>query len=110
MGKLCGIWDIQPAVSCRLSGGVTVQHLAYGLFNGSDLFGIGHFLTVKITDVKDINDLIYLGGNLGDPDIQFAPEQGVGDLVEKPRKVVGVDLYDGEKIRTTVVNDNFVGS
>ena len=81
-----------------LSGAVTGQHLPYSLLNGGDRLGIGDFLSVQITDVKDIEHLVYLGGDLGNPDIQVASEQGISDPVQKPWEVVGIDFNDGEKI------------
>ena len=83
---------------------------AYRLFNGGHQLGVIDFLPVQITDVKDIKHLVHLGGNLGDPDIQVASEQGVSDPVKKPREVIGIDFNDGEKIRATVVHDNFIRS
>ena len=91
-----------------LSGAIAAQHLAYSFSNGGDQLGIGDLLPVQITDVKDIKYLIHLGGNLGDPDIQVASEQTVSDPVKKPREVIGIDFNDSEKIRATVVHDNFI--
>ena len=84
--------------------------MAYGGLDGLDLLEIGHFLAVKIADVEYIKHLVDLGGNLGYPNIQVAPEQGISDPVKKPGGVIGVDFYDGEKVRTTVFHDNLVWS
>ena len=58
---------IEPFGSQTVSAG---NAPAYRLFNGGHQLGIIHFLTVQITDVKDIKHLVHLGGNLGDPDIR----------------------------------------
>lgn len=86
------------------------QDFFYGGLDGFDLLEIYYFLAVKIADVEYIKYLVDLGGNLGHPNIQLAPEQGISDPVEKAGEVVSVDFYDGEKVRTTVVHDNFVWS
>lgn len=86
------MWD--QMVSSAIAG----QHLANSLFNGGDQLGVGDLLSVQITDVENVKHLVYLGGNLGDPDIQVTAEQGVSDPVKKPGEVVGIDFNNGEKI------------
>ena len=93
-----------------VSSAIAAQHLANSLFNGGDQLGIGDLLSAQITDVEDIKHLVHLGGNLSDPDIQIASEQGFSDSVKKPREVVSIDFNDGEKIRATIVHDNFIRS
>jgi len=63
---------------------------------------------VEIPHIEDIDDLIHLGGNLGHPDVQPELENGASDLVEEPEPIVGVDFYDGKKIRALVVYDNLI--
>ena len=99
-GRLC--WKVSLRSCC--------QDLAYGGLDGVDLLEICHFLAIKITDVEYVKHLVYLGGNLGHPNIQVAPEQGISDSVKKPGEVIGVDFYDGEKVRAAVVHNNLVWS
>ena len=103
-------WLLRAYLPGGISFRSSCQDLLYGGLDGLDLLEICHSLTFKIADVKYIEDLVDLSGNLGHPNIQIASEQGISDPVEKPVEVVGVDFNDGEKVRTTVVHDNFVWS
>ncbi|MBW1678381.1 MAG: hypothetical protein JRJ79_17765, partial [Deltaproteobacteria bacterium] len=72
-----------------VGSGAARQCLPYGLLDGCDLVLAVRLLTVKIPDIENIDYLIGFGADLGNPDIKLAPEKGVRNFVEKPRKIVG---------------------
>ena len=85
------------------------QPAEYGGFDCGDLVRFINFLTVLIPDIKDIDDLIRLGGNFSDPDVEAAVKERISDAKQQARKIVGKDLDNGKKAGTFVVNPDAMG-
>ena len=64
---------------------VSWQHSYNCLLYGFHLIRRIYFLSVKIPDIKNVDDLIDLRGNFGHPDIEAAPEKCIGyRVIEVP--------------------------
>src|SRR6266567_5332125 len=65
---------------------------------------VHYLLAEDVLDVKDVRDLVDLGGDLRDPDVEPQLGQGAGDPVEQPHLVMGVDVDDRVILRHLIVN------
>ena len=75
-----------------------LYELQFSRIRNLDAFATGH--------VKDIDNLIDMGANLCEANIQFQLVQFLGDGVQQARLIIGENIDDCGMIRGLVVNDH----
>jgi len=69
-----------------------------GPFDLLDLLLILNFLTLKVTHIKDVGDLITFYASLGNPNIQAEVKECSRYEIKEPDSVTSKDLYQGKKV------------
>ena len=85
------------------------QPFHYGIFNTHHLFGQIHLLSIDISNVKYVDNLVRFGCNFRNPEIQIAAIQRIGHAEKQTWKIIGEYFDDGKKTGTRIVNRHLMG-
>ena len=68
-----------------------------------------HFLSIYISNIKNVDDLVRFGCDFSNPDVQIAAIKRIGNTEEQTGKIIGEHFDDGKKTGTGIVHRDLMG-